>query len=132
MIENDTAMKREAGNAIVSLSPQLLTKTNFDAETLSGMAAGYAAVGKKDLALQTIRKAKDLAPVSDDPYRAALISLNAGNVEFVLGDDDAAIAEFDKALSMPGDVSAGLLSWDPALAKLRKNPRFVQMLARHR
>lgn len=132
IMENDTAMKREAGNAIVSLSPQLLTNTNFDAETLTGMAAGYAAVGKKDLALQTIRKAKDLAPVSDDPYRAGLIFQNAGNVEFLLGDDDAAIAEFDKALSMPGDVSAGLLSWDPALASLRRNPRFVQMLARHR
>ncbi len=132
MIENDTAMRIAAGKGLIAASSPLLTNSTFDAETLCSLATGYAAVGRKEEAVEALRKAMAQAPMNVDPYRAGFVFTSVGFTELLLGDIDAAVANFDKALSMPAEVSVGLLTWDPALAKFRQDPRFMRMLARHR
>ena len=92
-----------------------------DGETLSLVALYQAKLGDKTKALENIQKARGLAPGSRKvQWEAALIYELAGQRDRALDALQAAIRA-----GQPLDEVRG----EPALAKLRADPRYQQMVA---
>ena len=94
---------------------------NFgDAESLAGLAYGYAMAGyKKELndTLEEIRR----YPENNQPFYAL------GQIYVALGDKDSAI----KSLAKDYDLHSSRMNWlkvDPTLDPLRQDPRFKELM----
>jgi serine/threonine protein kinase/Flp pilus assembly protein TadD len=116
--------KRDADSAYrhaVQLGQDRLAVNANDGETLSLVALYQAKLGDKTKALENIQKARRLAPGSRKvQWEAALIYELAGQRDRALDALQAAIRG-----GQPLDEVRG----EPALAKLRADPRYQQMVA---
>jgi Flp pilus assembly protein TadD len=116
--------KRDADSAYrhaVQLGQDRLAVNANDGETLSLVALYQAKLGDKTKALENIQKARRLAPGSRKvQWEAALIYELAGQRDRALDALQAAIRG-----GQPLDEVRG----EPALAKLRADPRYRQMVA---
>ncbi len=117
--------KSEADSAYrhaVRLGQERLAVNANDGETLSVIALYEAKLGDKTKALGTIQKARRLAPNSRKvQWEAALIYELSGDRDRALNSLQAAIQG-----GQPLDEVRG----EPALAKLRADPRYQQLMAK--
>ena len=90
-------------------------------------------LGRKNEAIRSARRAMELAPISANVSFATCFMGGAAEIFAQLGESDAAIELLDRLLRMPAgrEVSVPLLRVDPAYDRLRSDPRFQRMLARH-
>jgi tetratricopeptide (TPR) repeat protein len=115
--------KRDAESAYrhaVRLGQERLKVNSSDAETLSVVALYEAKLGDKSTALENIQKARGLAPGSRKvQWEASLIYELAGQRDRAFQALQAAIHE-----GQPLDEVRG----EPALANLRADPRYQQLI----
>jgi tetratricopeptide (TPR) repeat protein len=94
---------------------------NFgDAESLAGIAYGYAMAGKKKELNDTLEEIKRY-PENNQPFYAL------GQIYIALGDKDSAI----KSLAKDYDLHSSRMNWlkvDPTLDSLRQDPRFKELM----
>ena len=89
----------------------------------------HAFRGDKTKALEGARSGTVPAVISRDAVRAGDYYIILGGVAAVLGENEEAIAAYEKALAIPSSTSRSMLRADPMLENLRKDPRFQKLIA---
>ncbi len=114
---------REEYRKAVSLAEELRKSRPDDAELLSILGRDYAALGDAEKSLPLLRQAVALAP--QDPN--VLLRAAAGYEVLHLRGD--ALTWLERALS--DGLLAQAAEREPALAELRQDPRFLQLVTRY-
>jgi TolB-like protein/Tfp pilus assembly protein PilF len=97
------------------------------AEIARFSAQCYAGLGDKAVALREARAA--IEANAQDAVRRADAEINLAQIQAYLGDADAAIAALPHLLEMPAGLTPAELRLDPFWDPLRKDPRFVTLIA---
>ncbi len=99
------------------------------AEGASVLGLIDAALGRKAEAIAAGRHAVELLPVAKDSIEGALLVENLALIYAWTGETDLALADLEKAASLPGSVSYGNLKLHPNWDQLRGDPRFEAIVA---
>jgi tetratricopeptide (TPR) repeat protein len=92
----------------------------------------YAYLGRKSEALREGQAAVKLLPVSREAFRGANIQAALAMIYATLGMKTEAIEQLQYLLSIPSEVSPGLLRNDSRWAALRGDPRFEKLVSADR
>ena len=95
------------------------------------LARALAHLGEKEAAIAEAKRAMELRPESVDAFEGPGFTAALAEVYAVTGEKAKAIAVLDGLLSRPGDLTVPMLKLDPIWAKLRDDPAFQKMLAKH-
>ncbi len=106
-------------------------------ERIAGGADGYqiyselaqceAYLGNEPAARAAIDRAEEIMPMSLDALSGTDVIINRAVVKMMLGDDDGAIDDLQFLLSIPSNITPGLLRLHPGFDSLRDNPRFQKI-----
>src|SRR5205807_9766995 len=124
----DEDARRSFSRAIDAIKPKPDSPVPPDANgTPNTLALAYAGLGEKAKALeQAQRSVKDYdMDAVNQPW--ALTTL--AQIQARFGDHDAAIAALPHLLEVPAGLTAASLNLDPLWDPLRKDPRFVTLVA---
>jgi Flp pilus assembly protein TadD len=102
-----------------------------DAALHSRLATAYAGLGRRADAVREARRGVALDPVERNGIDGAFRLVDLAYTCARVGEEDAAVDAFARLLAIPSPVAApGLrVTPDRAIAALRRNPRFQQLLA---
>jgi serine/threonine-protein kinase len=125
----DTVAMRAIGDSMLKLIPRKVETGLFDQDMRAMMAAAYAFRGDKEKALEHARSGTLPTITSRDAVRTGDYLIILGGVAAVVGANDEAIAAFEKALAIPSQMSRAMLRADPMYDNLRKDPRFLKLIA---
>jgi serine/threonine protein kinase/Tfp pilus assembly protein PilF len=100
-----------------------------DPSLISNLALADAGLGQKNRAIEEVKRAVELCPMSRDAvdapgYQAMLAMVYAWN-----GDLDSAINELEKVVRLPRSPSSGELRFSPFWDDLRHDSRFDSVIA---
>ncbi|HMF86735.1 MAG TPA: tetratricopeptide repeat protein, partial [Gemmatimonadaceae bacterium] len=127
--QKDTATMRAMGDSMLKLIPRGVSSGFMDQDMKAFIAVAHAFRGDKAKALEGARSGTLPAVTSRDAVRAGDYFIILGGVAAVLGENDEAIAAYEKALAIPSSTSRSMLRTDPMLENLRKDPRFQRLIA---
>ena len=127
--QKDTVAMRAIGDSMLKLIPRKVENGLFDQDMRAMMAAAYAFRGDKEKALENARSGTLPTITSRDAVRTGDYLIILGGVAAVVGANDEAIAAFEKALAIPSQMSRAMLRADPMYDNLRKDPRFLKLIA---
>jgi serine/threonine-protein kinase len=99
-----------------------------DARVHSSLGIVYAALGRKEEAIQEGKMAVELYPVSKDALLGVYRVKDLAFIYTMVGDYEAALDQIKYLLSIPGYFSVALLRLDPIWDPLRHHPRFQKLL----
>ena len=91
----------------------------------------YAGTGRNDEALQHVKVALKVMPISRDAVEGALIANKAAEIFVTVGEYEAALDLLDELLSVPSLLSVNLLRLDPIWNPLRNNPDFKGLIEKY-
>ncbi len=94
-----------------------------------GRALAY--VGEKEAAIAEAKRATELLPESIDAFSGPAMTQTLAEVYMVTGENAKAIELFDGLLSRPAELTVAFLKLDPTVDRLRGDPAFQKMLAKH-
>ena len=114
---------------MLKLVPRKVETGLFDQDMRMLMAAAHAFRGEKEKALEHARSGTVPTITSRDAVRTGDYLIILGGVAAVVGANDEAIAAFEKVLAMPSQMSRAMLRADPMYDNLRKDPRFLKLIA---
>ena len=97
----------------------------------SSLAIAYAALGRRESALQELDEAVRLRPLSEDAMYGTSPLFDAVIVSVFLGDMDHALEQFEYLLSIPSPYSVIWAEWYPPLAPLEREPGFAALQKRY-
>jgi len=101
-------------------------EANFHAQ----LGLVYSLLGRKTEAIHEGETATKLLPVSREAYRGANIQAVLAMIYARVGMKSEAIEQLKYLLSVPSEVSVGLLRHDPRWAPLRGDKRFEELVAK--
>jgi serine/threonine protein kinase/tetratricopeptide (TPR) repeat protein len=127
--QKDTVAMRAIGDSMLKLVPRKVETGLFDQDMRALMAAAHAFRGEKEKALEHARSGTVPTITSRDAVRTGDYLIILGGVAAVVGANDEAIAAFEKVLAMPSQMSRAMLRADPMYDNLRKDPRFLKLIA---
>jgi tetratricopeptide (TPR) repeat protein len=112
---------------------EMLARHPGDPRLHIAQAFALAGLGQKDAAMRAAEQAMALRPLSANIVAATCNMGSAAEVFAYLGENERAIALLDQLLRLPAgrEASVPLLRVEPAYARLRADPRFQALLARH-
>ena len=87
-----------------------------------------AFLGRREEAVAAGEHAVELMPISKDATNGPRAVINLAQIYTRIGESDKAIDLIQELLSIPCDLSVGLLRLDPAWDPLRDDPRFQALL----
>jgi TolB-like protein/Flp pilus assembly protein TadD len=91
----------------------------------------FALLGRKDEAVRAGEHAMELMPASKDALVNHNLTIELAKIYSRVGEIDKALDLVEELLSIPSDLSVGLLRLDPAWDPLRNNPRFQAILEKY-
>jgi serine/threonine protein kinase/tetratricopeptide (TPR) repeat protein len=99
-----------------------------DARVHSSLGIVYAALGRKEEAIQEGEIAVELFPVSKDAFFGVERVEDLACIFTMVGDYDAALDKIEYLISIPSYFSVSLLQLDPIWEPLHNHPRFQRLL----
>ena len=90
-----------------------------------------AHLGEKDAAIAEAKRAVEMLPDSVDAFTGPDLKSALAEVYVLTGENTKAIALLDELLSQPSDVTVAGLKIDPTMRRLRDDPEFQKLLAKH-
>ena len=108
-----------------------LAKDDLDHRTHSALGLTYAGLGRSEEAVDHGLRAVELYPVSRDALEGPGLIIDLALIYTMVGDEDAALRQLERVLSIQSIFSASWLEHDPLWDPLRDNPGFAELLARH-
>jgi Tfp pilus assembly protein PilF len=125
----DDSKARSAFSAARTEQEKLVRGNPDDAGALSVFALIDAALGHKDEALRTGRRAVEMLPIEKDAISGRRLVEYLAVIAAWVGETELACEQLDTAIDLPCPVTYGELKllpfWDP----LRGDPRFEQIVA---
>ncbi len=99
-----------------------------DARYHSALGIVYAGLGRPEDAIREGRKGVELLPISKEAWRGEYRVLDLARIQMMVGQQDEAVTNLEKLLSMPSELTAAWLRLDPRWLPLRNNPRFQKLI----
>ncbi len=126
MDENELAEKHydEARNMLEAR----INEQPEDGRLHSALGIAYAALGRREEAIQEGKAGMDLLPVDREAWRGLNRVEDLAIIYVMIGEFDLAVERIEFLLSLPGELSVPLLRRDPTWAPLRNHPRFKRLL----
>ena len=107
-----------------------LARRSDDLYALSSLSFAYAALGRKEEAIQKAKRAVELVPLSHNALDAPAQILVLAEVYAQLGESEAALEQLAKVVQLPAGPDYGRLKFDPVWDGLRTDPKFQQIMIR--
>jgi len=107
-----------------------LARRSDDLHALSSLSFAYAALGRKEEAIQKAKRAVELVPLSHNALDAPAQILVLAEVYAQLGESEAALEQLAKVVQLPAGPDYGRLKFDPVWDGLRTDPKFQQIMIR--
>ena len=85
----------------------------------------------KETAIAEAKRATELVPESVDAFEGPGLTENLAEVYMVTGENAKAIELIDGLLSRPAELTVAFLKLDPEVDRLRDDPDFQKVLAKH-
>ncbi|HXI63150.1 MAG TPA: BTAD domain-containing putative transcriptional regulator [Gemmatimonadales bacterium] len=95
----------------------------------SALGIAYAGLGRRQEAIQEGRRATELMPVGKEAYRGYYRAWDLARIYTMVGEYEAAIAEIEHLLAIPGHLTVPWLRIDPTWDPLRGDPRFRKLIS---
>jgi eukaryotic-like serine/threonine-protein kinase len=128
-VQGRTTMQRAYLDSARTMLESQVKAHPEEANFHSRLGLTYARLGRKAEAVREGREAVKLLPVSREAYRGANLQAALAMIYATIGMTSQAIDQLEPLLSMPSQVSPGLLRHDPRWAVLRGDRRFEKMSA---
>jgi TolB-like protein/DNA-binding SARP family transcriptional activator/Flp pilus assembly protein TadD len=119
----------DSARAVVS---RKLREQPDDPRLHSALGIAYAGLGRTHEAIQEGEKAVELLPVSKEAFRGYYRAVDLARIYATVGERDAAVAQLEHLVSIPGHLTAAWLRIDPTWDPLRSHPRFQQLVGGER
>ena len=117
-------------SAIVILEARIRDRPD-DAGPHSSLGRAYAGLGRKEEAIREGLRAVELLPISRDALNGPNYVLELAWIYAMVGEQEAAIEQLDRYLSVPAGWSIEGLLHDPLIDLLRDHPRFQALLEKY-
>ena len=122
---------RTAFERSLTILEERLAKDDLDHRTHSALGLTYAGLGRSEKAVRHGQRAVELYPLSKDALEAPALLTDLALIYTMVGDEDAALDQLERVLSVPSIFSASWLQQDPLWDPLRDSPRFADLLREH-
>jgi serine/threonine protein kinase/tetratricopeptide (TPR) repeat protein len=99
-----------------------------DDEAHGRLGLAYAWLGYKARAIREGKRAVELLPMDKDAVKGTQHLLRLARIYTLVGEQDAALEQLERLLSVPSLVSRLSLRVDPEWKTLRRNPRFQRLV----
>jgi serine/threonine-protein kinase len=90
----------------------------------SNLGRAYAGLGRCDDGMREAEEAVRMMPISRDAVVGAELVTTLAEIYMMCGEHEKAIDQIETLLSVPSEMSAGMLRVDPIWDPIRSNPRF--------
>jgi serine/threonine-protein kinase len=114
-----------------SLEAEVARQPN-DPRFHSSLGIALAALGHGEQAVAEGRRATELLPRAKDGFYYLSYAIDLAQIYVMVGDRDRAIEQLEQLLTNPSWISVRWLEIDPTWNPLRDDPKFQQLLRRHR
>ena len=102
-----------------------------DYRVYTALGHAFALLGRSEEAVRAGQRAVELMGPSKDAADGPYQEIELAKIYTRIGEADKALDLIDKLLSMPCELSVGLLRLDPVWDPLRDNPRFQALLEKY-
>ncbi len=102
-----------------------------DASRHAKLARALAHLGEKEAAIAEAMRATELLPESADAFEGPTMTAALAEVYALTGENAKAIELLDGLLSRPSGVTVASLRVDPAMDRLRDDPKFQELLQKY-
>jgi TolB-like protein/Flp pilus assembly protein TadD len=123
---NTSLSKIHADSAMIHLNEKIKENPN-DERFYATLGKCYAFIGNEKEAIDCGKKAVDLKPVQLDAWQGAIKEQDLMEIYIFTGNYDMALDKIEYLLSIPSQLSTGILSIDPVYDNLRGLPRFQEI-----
>jgi TolB-like protein len=103
----------------------------YDHRLYSALGYAFALVGRKEEAVRVGERAVELMPTSKDALDGPSQEIELAKIYTRVGETDKALDLIEILLSIPCELSVGLLHVDPVWDPLRDHPRFQALLEKY-
>jgi tetratricopeptide (TPR) repeat protein len=122
--------ERACSSAVELLKHEIEARPH-DHRLYSALGHAFALLGRKEEAVRAGEHAVELVPISKDAGDGPFPAIELAKIYTRVGETDKALDLIDELLSIPCDLSVGLLRLDPAWDPLRDHPRFQALLEKY-
>ena len=110
---------------------QLINASPNDDRLYGALGHSLALLEQREEAVRAGKQAVELLPISKDAIVGPAHVIELAKIYTRVGEADKALDLIDKLLSIPCELSVGLLRLDPAWDPLRDHPRFQALLEKY-
>jgi TolB-like protein/Flp pilus assembly protein TadD len=128
---NDKAKAREAMERARVFVEQQVRENPNDAGHHAQLGVIFAALGRKEDAIQEGKRATELLPESKDAFDGPAMTIALAQIYTWTGEIDLALQLIEHSLNTPAGITAPLLKIDPVWDPLRKDPRFQALIDKY-
>jgi TolB-like protein/Flp pilus assembly protein TadD len=128
---NEKAKARDAMERARVFVEQQVRENPNDAGHHAQLGVIFAALGRKDDAIQEGKRATELLPESKDAFDGPGMVINLAQIYAWTGELDQALQLIEHSLSIPAGITTALLKLDPVWDPLRKDPRFQALIDKY-
>jgi serine/threonine-protein kinase len=128
---NDKAKAREAMERARVFVEQQVRENPNDAGHHAQLGVIFAALGRKEDAIQEGKRATELLPESKDAFDGPAMTIELAQIYTWTGEIDLALQLIEHSLNTPAGITAPLLKIDPVWDPLRKDPRFQALIDKY-
>jgi len=128
LLMNEPAQARASFDSARTILEREVKERPDDARVHSSLGIVYAALGRKEEAIQEGKIAVELYPVSKDAFIGVDRVKDLAFICTMVGDYEAALEQIEYLISIPGYFSVPLIRLDPIWDPLRHHPRYQRLL----